>query len=94
MQGAELIQAVAEGLKSVNLLADKAADKLVSSYRLVKTCLDGAQAMFHDITEARTRHCVSNHDELCLHPVCLGQAYITYSKQHGMCLVSKHGLWL
>ncbi len=33
MQGQELSDAVTEGLRSVNLLADKAGDKLVSSYR-------------------------------------------------------------
>ena len=33
MQGQDLSDAVIEGLRSVNLLADKAGDKLVSSYR-------------------------------------------------------------
>lgn len=33
LQGQELKRAVTEGLRAVNLLADKAADKLVSSYR-------------------------------------------------------------
>lgn len=33
LQGKELKRAVTEGLRSVNLLADKAGDKLVSSYR-------------------------------------------------------------
>ena len=33
MQGQELSDAVTEGLRSVSLLADKAGDKLVSSYR-------------------------------------------------------------
>ncbi len=33
MQGQELSDAVTEGLRSVNLLADKAGDKLVSAYR-------------------------------------------------------------
>ena len=35
VQGKELSDAVTEGLRSVNLLADKAGDKLVSSYRSV-----------------------------------------------------------
>lgn len=33
MQGRQLSDTVTEGLRSVNLLADKAGDKLVSSYR-------------------------------------------------------------
>ena len=33
VQGEEVKNAVTEGLRSVNLLADKAGDKLVSSYR-------------------------------------------------------------
>ena len=35
LQGKELSDAVTEGLRSVNLLADKTGDKLVSSYRSV-----------------------------------------------------------
>ena len=33
VQGTELHDAVTEGLRSVNLLGDKAGDKLVASYR-------------------------------------------------------------
>lgn len=33
MQGTDLSRAVTEGLEAVDLLADSAADKLVSSYR-------------------------------------------------------------
>lgn len=35
LQGKELSDAVTEGLRSVNLLADEIGDKLVSSYRSV-----------------------------------------------------------
>lgn len=53
MQGKELSNAVTASLKSVNLLADKAADKLVSSYRSARIYLESCLVFGHIPSFAR-----------------------------------------